>query len=116
MGCNSSKPAGEAKTADKTLMKDQAPVAADTSKPAGGANPIRIGATIPNFDVVTTKGSFKLHDWLTGSADKPWTVLFSHPKDYTPVCTTELGACHSLNERFEKEGCKLIGISCDSIE
>lgn len=79
-------------------------------------NPLRIGATIPNFDVSTTKGDFKLHDWLDGQKGKPWTVFFSHPKDYTPVCTTELGACHCLSERFGKIGCKLIGLSCDSVE
>jgi len=80
------------------------------------ANPLRIGATIPDFELQTTKGDFTLHHWLTGDAAKPWTVLFSHPKDYTPVCTTELGACHSLSDRFAKLSCKLIGISCDSVE
>merc|ERR1719263_1243838 len=80
------------------------------------ANPLRIGATIPNFDVKTTKGDFKLHEFLTGDAEKPWTILFSHPKDYTPVCTTELGACHSLSDDFSKMRAKLIGISCDSVE
>jgi 1-Cys peroxiredoxin 6 len=114
MGCQSSKPAGEPK-ADKTLIAAPGAVY-DATKPSGPPNPIRIGATIPNFDLKTTKGDFKLHEWLNGSAEKPWTIMFSHPKDYTPVCTTELGACHSLNERFEKEGCKLLGISCDSIE
>jgi len=81
-----------------------------------GANPIRIGATIPDFQVTTTKGDFKLHEWLNGDSENSWTVLFSHPKAYTPVCTTELGACHSLAQRFSMMGCKLIGISCDSVE
>jgi len=73
------------------------------------ANPLRIGATIPNFDIKTTKGDFKFHEWLTGDSEKPWTVFFSHPKDYTPVCTTELGQCHCLSEKFAKLGAKLIG-------
>jgi len=79
-------------------------------------NPLKIGATIPNFVVQTTKGNFNLHDFLTGDAEKPWTLVFSHPKDYTPVCTTELGACHCLAEKFAGMGAKLIGISCDSVE
>lgn len=79
-------------------------------------NPLKIGATFPNFDVKTTKGDFSLHTWLTEDTAKPWTVFFSHPKDYTPVCTTELGACHCLAEKFEKMGAKLIGVSCDSVE
>jgi 1-Cys peroxiredoxin 6 len=85
-------------------------------KPAFKANPLRIGATIPNFDLKTTKGDFKFHEWLTGDAEKPWTIFFSHPKDYTPVCTTELGACHTLSERFAKVGAKLIGLSCDPVD
>lgn len=80
-----------------------------------GANPLRIGATIPNFDLQTTKGDFKFHEWLSNEA-KPWTVFFSHPKDYTPVCTTELGACHTLAGRFDAMGAKLIGVSCDPVE
>lgn len=79
-------------------------------------NPLRIGATIPNFDIKTTKGDFKFHDWLQGDSSKPWTIFFSHPKDYTPVCTTELGQCHILNEKFAKIGCKLIGVSCDPVD
>mmetsp|Transcript_12969 Transcript_12969/g.29412 ORF Transcript_12969/g.29412 Transcript_12969/m.29412 type:complete len:234 (+) Transcript_12969:72-773(+) len=80
------------------------------------ANPLKIGATIPNFDVKTTKGDFKLHDWMKGDEACPWTLFFSHPKDFTPVCTTELGQCHVLSERFKKIGTKLIGISCDSVD
>lgn len=79
------------------------------------ANPLRIGATIPNFDLVTTKGDFKFHEWLANE-DLPWTIFFSHPKDYTPVCTTELGACQKLNEQFAAKGAKLIGVSCDPVE
>merc|ERR1712217_66841 len=64
----------------------------------------------------TTKGVFKFHDWLTEDSEKPWTIFFSHPKDYTPVCTTELGACHNLADIFGQMGAKLIGVSCDSVE
>jgi 1-Cys peroxiredoxin 6 len=88
----------------------------EKSSPEKSANPLKIGATIPNFFVKTTKGDFKLHEWLNGDAEKPWTVFFSHPKDFTPVCTTELGACHQLSERFEKIGVKLLGVSCDSVD
>lgn len=80
------------------------------------ANPLRIGATIPNFDLKTTKGDYKFHEWLTGDESKPWTIFFSHPKDYTPVCTTELGQCHILSEKFGKLGAKLIGVSCDPVD
>ena len=86
-------------------------------------NPLRIGATIPNFDLQTTKGAFKFHDWLLGetatdeyAASKRWTVFFSHPRDYTPVCTTELSECHLLSDKFSAIGCKLIGVSCDSLQ
>jgi len=79
-------------------------------------NPLRIGATIPNFFVQTTKGDFDLHDFLLGDETKPWTIMFSHPNDFTPVCTTELGACHSLSGRFAAKGAKLIGISCNTVD
>merc|ERR1711904_40950 len=62
------------------------------------------------------KGDFKFHDWLTKEEKQPWTVLFSHPKDFTPVCTTELGKCHALSQTFAKLGCKMIGVSCDSVD
>lgn len=79
-------------------------------------NPLKLGATIPDFFVRSTKGDFSLHDWCNADPVKPWTLLFSHPKDFTPVCTTELGACHSLSERFGNIGVKLIGVSCDSVD
>lgn len=85
----------------------------NTAKPPPGPNPLKIGATIPDFDVETTKGNFKLHTWLTSDEKTPWTIFFTHPKDFTPVCTTELGACHKLASTAEKLGCKLIGLSCD---
>jgi len=92
------------------------PMPASGAEKTSGTNPLRIGATIPNFDVKTTKGDYPLHDFLNGDKDKPWTLLFSHPKDYTPVCTTELGKCHTLSARFAAVGVKLIGVSCDSVD
>ena len=66
--------------------------------------------------VSTTKGDYNLHDFLTGDESKPWTIMFSHPNDFTPVCTTELGACHTLSGRFAAMGAKLIGISCNTVD
>jgi 1-Cys peroxiredoxin 6 len=99
-----------------TQAMTQSPAATNTATPPLGPNPLKIGATMPNFSVETTKGKFQLHDWLTGDADKPWTIFFSHPKDFTPVCTTELGACHKLSGVVGKLNCKLIGVSCDDTE
>lgn len=94
----------------------QTPPAENVAAPPAGANPLRIGAAFPDFKVKTTKGDFNLHSFLTGDAEKPWTILFSHPKDFTPVCTTELGACHKLAGLAGKMGAKLIGVSCDDTE
>jgi len=97
------------------MSKTPAPV--NTSAPPPGPNPLKIGATLPNFPVKTTKGDFDLHAWLTGEADKPWSIFFTHPNDFTPVCTTELGACHKqLAGSAAKLGCKLIGLSCNDTE
>mmetsp|Transcript_54478 Transcript_54478/g.129856 ORF Transcript_54478/g.129856 Transcript_54478/m.129856 type:complete len:293 (+) Transcript_54478:104-982(+) len=79
-------------------------------------NPLKIGATIPDYAVSTTHGDFNLHTWLKGDGSNPWTVLLSHPGDFTPVCTTELGECEIMVERFAKLRTKLIGISCDSVD
>ncbi|KAF4748793.1 Peroxiredoxin-6, partial [Perkinsus olseni] len=76
----------------------------------------KLGAEFPNFDCKTTKGDFKFHEFLDSGSKKPHTVLFSHPKDFTPVCTTELGTLEKNKEEFAKRGVKLIGISCDSVE
>jgi alkyl hydroperoxide reductase subunit AhpC len=71
---------------------------------------LRINDTIPNLSVETDQGRFKLHDWIGDS----WAILFSHPKDFTPVCTTEFGAVARLADEWEKRGTKVMGISVDS--
>ncbi|MDA1265880.1 MAG: peroxiredoxin [Planctomycetota bacterium] len=73
---------------------------------------IRLGDTAPDFTAETTQGKISFHDWLGDS----WGVLFSHPKDYTPVCTTELGMAAKLKGEFEKRGVKVIGLSVDPLK
>ena len=73
---------------------------------------LRINDIAPNFDAQTTHGEINFHEWL---GDK-WGVLFSHPKDFTPVCTTELGYMAGLEEEFAKRNCKIIGLSVDPVE
>jgi len=70
-----------------------------------------LGDVMPNFDAKTSEGDFKFHDWIGDS----WAILFSHPADYTPVCTTELGRVSQLVPEFKKRGVKLIALSCDSV-
>ncbi|MCA1776539.1 MAG: peroxiredoxin [Paracoccaceae bacterium] len=73
---------------------------------------LRINETIPNLTVETDTGTLKLHDWVGDS----WAILFSHPKDFTPVCTTEFGAVAQLADEWEKRGTKVMGISVDGVE
>merc|ERR1712232_452959 len=75
---------------------------------------IKLGASFPNFHCATTRGEFKFHDFL--ERGQGWTILFSHPKDFTPVCTTELAECHKLAEKLKARGVKMIGLSCDTLE
>ena len=73
---------------------------------------LRIGETAPDFEAETTDGILKFHQWLGDS----WGILFSHPKDFTPVCTTELGYMAKLASEFEKRDTKVIGLSVDTID
>src|SRR5208337_1128856 len=73
---------------------------------------LQIGDTAPNFEADTTEGHVHFHDWIGDS----WVVLFSHPKDFTPVCTTELGTMARLKPEFEKRKVKIIGLSVDPVE
>src|ERR1700733_5032306 len=72
---------------------------------------LQLGDTAPDFEAETTEGRISFHDWLGDS----WAVLFSHPKDFTPVCTTELGYMASIKPEFDKRGVKVIGLSVDPL-
>ena len=72
---------------------------------------LHIGEEVPNFTAETTEGSVNFHQWLGNG----WAILFSHPKDFTPVCTTELGYMASLKSEFDKRNCKVMGLSIDSV-
>ena len=72
---------------------------------------LRINDEAPNFTAETTQGTINFHDWIGDG----WVILFSHPKDFTPVCTTELGFMAGLKNEFEKRNCKILGISVDGV-
>jgi alkyl hydroperoxide reductase subunit AhpC len=73
---------------------------------------LRIGSRAPDFEARSTEGAIRFHDWIGDS----WCVLFSHPKDFTPVCTTELGYMARLKPEFARRDCKIVGLSVDPVE
>ena len=73
---------------------------------------LQIGASAPDFEAETTEGPIRFHDWIGDS----WAVLFSHPRNFTPVCTTELGYMASIKPEFDRRGVKIIGLSVDPVE
>ena len=72
---------------------------------------LRINDEVPNFTAESTEGTINFHEWIGGG----WVILFSHPKDFTPVCTPELGYMAGLKPEFEKRGCKILGLSVDPV-
>jgi alkyl hydroperoxide reductase subunit AhpC len=72
---------------------------------------LRIGDIAPNFEAASTEGTIRFHEWVGDG----WAVLFSHPKDFTPVCSTELGYMASLKPEFDKRGCRMLGLSVDAV-
>ena len=73
---------------------------------------LRINSEVPDFSAETSQGNINFHNWIGDG----WAILFSHPKDFTPVCTTELGHMAGLMPEFERRNCKIIGLSIDPVD
>lgn len=117
MGCQNSK-AGEptqqaAQGAPTNTLLDKEKVPAEP-KPATDFR-IELGAAFPDFECDTTEGKFRFHEFLGREGAPAWTILFSHTRDFSPVCTTELAICSGLVGKLAKMGVKLIGLSCDPV-
>src|SRR5262245_50694788 len=89
--------------------RHRSPIAAGLQREDAMA--LAINETAPDFEAETTEGKIRFHDWI---GDK-WAVMFSHPKDFTPVCTTELGYMAKIKPEFDKRGVKIIGLSVDPV-
>lgn len=73
---------------------------------------LRLNDAVPDFEAMTTQGPIRFHEWIGDS----WAILFSHPKNFTPVCTTELGSMAGLEPEFTRRGCKILGLSVDPVD